>query len=93
MGAINSLKIKLLKANARSVYRKLQSCRDNLSCGMNLARHISPKLTALESQFSKIMAQLETIDPAHPRKKREPMCQSWPRCACIVRGTKKDCGQ
>lgn len=90
-GVFNKVEIIRLKANARSVYRKIQSCRDNLSCGMNLARHISPQLTALESKFEKIMEQLKKIDPDAPRKKREPMCQAWPRCACIMRGTRKDC--
>jgi hypothetical protein len=65
-GIAKTIKIALLKKKAKKWYLKYIVAKDELSCGISLAEHISPKLSYARNQFNKTMSLLSKLDPACP---------------------------
>lgn len=62
----NIISIKLLKCKARKEYLKLVIMRDDMSCGGNLARYISSRVSIQEQKLKNVMEKLRKIDPNFP---------------------------
>lgn len=54
-------KVKRLKSRLRSKYLKWDSILDEYSCGMNLARTISPRVSNLEREMDGILVKLKAL--------------------------------
>lgn len=58
--------IEKLKRKAADAIIKHRHLTDHLSCGANLAAHISPSVAAAAMEFNSTMARLKKLDPACP---------------------------
>ena len=59
-------KILKLKAEAKVHYLEYYRHTGNMSCGKNLAEHISSTVSTSKREFNKIMDMLCKIDPSTP---------------------------
>ncbi len=56
-----------LKAKLRSKYKHWNSILDEYDCGMELARHMSPRIGRLENDMDRIIAKLKVLGEDVPK--------------------------
>lgn len=57
----NSKQIAVLKKKFRRVQKELNSHLDNFSCGLSLARYISPEVSELMNKWNGILDELKAL--------------------------------
>lgn len=67
---MESIKIPILKRKLRTLYIERSRILDSFSCGIEIARAVSPRLTTLERDIDSLLDRLSVLDPDNCPKTR-----------------------